>query len=301
MSKECKLDPSINTGKGEYKDIEKEKIDHPHPLKLVTTNQAQGTTFTCSNMTFHTINEWADYDCPKYYWCEKCNYKLCLKCYVKVYCTNYQPQIDISKGRIAGLQFKTVDKGIFNPETDGFTKVTSLYSEFDKSNKGYYIIYKNIAFMMWYEFFNAMMYYKEMGTRPPYICYKCEHTYSSLIPRFINKYIDNELKEQKNYICAYCVNDFEINVNKFKIQDILNPFTYCNINYTFQKGPEEQTKFKYYICNMCRVDYPDRYGKFLSISGKHLYVYNVLLRLRNITLIHHKIYKYLMVQMVIGK
>ena len=268
MSKECKLKDSINTGKGEYKDTEKEKIDHPHELTLVTTTE--GTTFTCSNMTFHTINEWANYNCPNYYRCKKCEYKLCLKCYVKVYCPNYERHIDISKGAIAGVEFKTVDKGIFNPETDDFTKVTKLYSKFDKSNKGHYIIYKNIAFMMWYEFFNAMNYYKEMGDRPPYICYKCEHKYSSLIPRFINKYIDKdkELEEQKNYICAYCVNDFEIDVNKFKIEDILFPFTYCNINYTFEKGPENEANFKYYICNMCRVDYPDRYGKFLSISRK---------------------------------
>ena len=53
MSKEteCKLETLINTGKGKYTDIEKEKIDHPHPLELINKDI---DNFTCSNITLHS-------------------------------------------------------------------------------------------------------------------------------------------------------------------------------------------------------------------------------------------------------
>ena len=277
MSNECKLDPSINTGKGQYKDIEKEKIDHPHPLKLVTSKQGKDTTFTCSNITLHSIKknkpikqsvnipdlgeveraiiydyEKGEYkNCSQYYKCNECNYNLCLECYSKVYlCENsfktggvkVQPEMFISLTDVEQI----------------ISKVQKLYNSFSNSNNNTYISYKNDTYL-WYDFTETSSYFREAGDKSaPYKCEKCEHLYSSLIPRYINK--TNET--MRKYICTSC----SVDISKVQLKTLEN-FTYCKIYYTFNK-PQDQSKFLFHDCSMCKIEYNNRDGEFINDSEK---------------------------------
>ena len=270
--KECNLKGSINIDRGTY--IEKEKIDHPHELKLETSNQYQGTTFTCSNITLHSkkqiinkpyleeVERTIIYDYEKgeytkysqYYKCtySLCNYNLCLECYSNVYgCTNI---------------FKTggvkVEPAMFNSLTDVeqiISKVNKLYGSFTQSNNNKYIIQGKDEIYLWYDFTETSSYFREAGDKSaPYKCEKCDHLYSCLIPRYINK--TNET--MRKYICAFCSVDF----SKEELKTLKN-FTYCNIYYTFNK-PQDQSEFIFNNCSMCKIQYNNRDGEFINDSEK---------------------------------
>ena len=283
MSKEteCKLETLINTGKGKYTDIEKEKIDHPHPLKLSNKNIGN---FTCSNITLHSqkkdnpenqtvyiqdlgeVDRFIIYDyengkyknCLKYYKCTdtRCEYNLCLECYSKV----YQCKNNVTTGcvKVTPIMFSSLT-GV----EEIISKVSELYKRFE-SNNNKYIQGKDDTYL-WYDFTETSSYFREAGDKLPYKCEECNHLYSSLIPRFINKSLDkaqDTTNIEKTYLCPYCTVD---NIKNNVVDKIGRKITYCKIIYTFIQ-PTEDKDYYYYNCTMCNVSYNTRDGRFINVD-----------------------------------
>jgi hypothetical protein len=284
---------TINTGEQkDWNGEEKEKIDHPHELKLITNSNP--SDFTCSNISMHMIRtdkkpyriqiedekfdtrtidirtidfnyEKAEYTgCTKYYKCtqDNCNYNLCLECYGKVYCNGKTfPECGTKKDPI-----------LFDSKTDIeaiIDKFSDLYSKFS-TYKDNYIIYENEVYL-WYDYESSSKFFRERGDRQDmtlYECLKCNHKYSALVPRFINKYMNdlNYLEVfnfQKRYICPYCATLLPSN----SVKSVNKNFTYCGVNYEYSNVDSvteaNQNKF-YYFCRMCHVYSNYRGGHYNS-------------------------------------